>query len=72
VGDSARALSLATRLRELGCWVTAIRPPTVPPGMARLRLTLTAGHSVDDIDVLLGALAQCDDGVACDGAHGNE
>jgi len=40
--------------------------------MARLRLTLTAGHSMDDIDVLLGALAQCDDGVACDGAHGNE
>ena len=72
VGDSARALSLATRLRELGCWATAIRPPTVPPGMARLRLTLTAEHSVDDIDVLLGALAQCDDGVACDGAHGNE
>ncbi|STT85244.1 8-amino-7-oxononanoate synthase [Klebsiella pneumoniae] len=39
VGDNARALNLACRLRDAGCWATAIRPPTVPVGSARLRLT---------------------------------
>ena len=39
VGENARALQLADTLRRQGCWVTAIRPPTVPAGTARLRLT---------------------------------
>ncbi|MEJ8324099.1 8-amino-7-oxononanoate synthase [Kosakonia sacchari] len=56
VGENSRALRLAERLRQRGCWVTAIRPPTVPPGTARLRLTLTAEHQFDDIDRLLEAL----------------
>ena len=56
VGDNARALRLAARLREQGCWVTAIRPPTVPVGSARLRLTLTAAHGSDDIARLLEVL----------------
>lgn len=56
VGDNSRALGLATTLREQGCWVTAIRPPTVPPGTARLRLTLTAAHEPDDIAQLLEVL----------------
>ncbi|WP_373637839.1 8-amino-7-oxononanoate synthase [Klebsiella variicola] len=56
VGDNARALSLACRLREAGCWATAIRPPTVPVGSARLRLTLTAAHQAEDINRLLEAL----------------
>lgn len=56
VGENSRALWLAERLRQRGCWVTAIRPPTVPPGTARLRLTLTAEHQFDDIDRLLEAL----------------
>ncbi|WP_312204828.1 aminotransferase class I/II-fold pyridoxal phosphate-dependent enzyme, partial [Mixta calida] len=56
VGEEARALAFASRLRERGCWVTAIRPPTVPPGTARLRITLTARHTADDIDRLLEAL----------------
>ena len=56
VGDNVRALRLAQALRERGMWVTAIRPPTVPPGTARLRLTLTAAHETDDIDTLLEAL----------------
>ncbi|MEA1151935.1 aminotransferase class I/II-fold pyridoxal phosphate-dependent enzyme, partial [Klebsiella pneumoniae] len=47
---------LAQALRERGQWVTAIRPPTVPPGTARLRLTLTAAHEPQDIDTLLEAL----------------
>ncbi len=57
VGENgARALALAQALRERGMWVTAIRPPTVPPGTARLRLTLTAAHEPQDIDALLEAL----------------
>jgi len=56
VGENAHALQLAERLRQQGCWVTAIRPPTVPPGTARLRLTLTAAHQADDIDHLLEVL----------------
>ncbi len=56
VGENHRALMLAQALRERGQWVTAIRPPTVPPGTARLRLTLTAAHEPQDIDTLLEAL----------------
>ena len=56
VGDDSQALALAERLRQRGCWVTAIRPPTVPPGTARLRITLTARHTAEDIDLLLEAL----------------
>ncbi len=56
VGENERALKLAHRLRERGCWVTAIRPPTVPPGTARLRLTLTAAHEPGDIAQLLEVL----------------
>lgn len=56
VGDNAKALQLAQTLREQGCWVTAIRPPTVPVGTARLRLTLTQAHEPQDIDRLLEVL----------------
>ncbi len=56
VGDNSRALQLAEKLRQQGCWVTAIRPPTVPAGTARLRLTLTAAHEMQDIDRLLEVL----------------
>ncbi len=56
VGENGRALALAQALRERGMWVTAIRPPTVPPGTARLRLTLTAAHDARDIQTLLEAL----------------
>ncbi|MBA7873635.1 MULTISPECIES: 8-amino-7-oxononanoate synthase [unclassified Citrobacter] len=56
VGDNHKALQLAEALRQQGCWVTAIRPPTVPVGTARLRLTLTQAHEVQDIDRLLEVL----------------
>ncbi|WP_311790301.1 MULTISPECIES: 8-amino-7-oxononanoate synthase [Pantoea] len=56
VGENGAALALSQRLAQAGCWVSAIRPPTVPPGTARLRITLTAAHRADDIDTLLEAL----------------
>ncbi|EMM6762313.1 aminotransferase class I/II-fold pyridoxal phosphate-dependent enzyme, partial [Pluralibacter gergoviae] len=56
VGDNGRALALAEQLRARGCWLTAIRPPTVPAGTARLRITLTAAHEAQDIDRLLEVL----------------
>ncbi|HGM5580079.1 TPA: 8-amino-7-oxononanoate synthase [Pseudomonas putida] len=59
VGDSARALTLSKKLRERGLLVTAIRPPTVPAGGARLRVTLSAAHSEAQVQLLLNALAEC-------------
>ncbi len=59
VGDSARALQLSQLLRERGLLVTAIRPPTVPAGSARLRVTLSAAHSLEQLELLLEALAEC-------------
>lgn len=56
VGDAEQAMTMAARLREAGCWVTAIRPPTVPPGTARLRITLSAAHRTEDIHRLLEVL----------------
>ncbi|KAA6104049.1 MULTISPECIES: 8-amino-7-oxononanoate synthase [unclassified Pantoea] len=56
VGENRAALALSQRLAQAGCWVSAIRPPTVPPGTARLRITLTAAHHPEDIDALLEAL----------------
>ncbi|EJN37506.1 8-amino-7-oxononanoate synthase [Pseudomonas sp. GM84] len=59
IGDSAQALRLSRMLRERGLLVTAIRPPTVPVGSARLRVTLSAAHSEAQVQLLLNALAEC-------------
>ena len=59
VGSNQAALALSKALQECGLLVSAIRPPTVPEGQARLRITLSAAHSFDDLDRLLQALAQC-------------
>lgn len=59
IGDAARAMRLSAMLRERGLMVTAIRPPTVPVGSARLRVTLTAAHSAAQVQLLLNALAEC-------------
>ncbi|HEN3565230.1 TPA: 8-amino-7-oxononanoate synthase [Yersinia enterocolitica] len=56
VGDNQQTMALAEQLRAAGLWVTAIRPPTVPPGGARLRITLSAAHESEDIDRLLEVL----------------
>ncbi|CAE6907287.1 8-amino-7-oxononanoate synthase [Vibrio sp. B1FLJ16] len=58
VGESEQALSVANSCRQHGFWVTAIRPPTVPLGTSRLRITLTANHSKDQIKTLSHALEQ--------------
>ncbi|HWU67466.1 MAG TPA: 8-amino-7-oxononanoate synthase [Stenotrophobium sp.] len=57
IGDETRALGLSKFLRERGCWVAAIRPPTVPRGTSRLRITLSASHAPAQIERLLQALA---------------
>ncbi|MDF1638734.1 aminotransferase class I/II-fold pyridoxal phosphate-dependent enzyme, partial [Alcanivorax jadensis] len=54
-----QALALSQQLREQGFLVIAIRPPTVPEGQARLRVTLSAAHEENDVDALLVALARC-------------
>ena len=57
LGDSARALAVSEQLFAAGFWVAAIRPPTVPKASARLRITLSAAHSEQQVDALIEALA---------------
>lgn len=58
VGDNAQALALSARLAEQGLLVPAIRPPTVPQGSARLRISLSADHSAGDVSRLVAALRE--------------
>ena len=60
-GTDTRALSMAATLERAGYWVAAIRPPTVPEGRARLRVTLSALHTVAEVDGLVAAIAQARD-----------
>jgi len=59
VGDATAAVALAQQLAERGLWVPAIRPPTVPAGTSRLRVSLSAAHTDEDIERLLRALMEC-------------
>ena len=54
----ARALAAQRELAAAGFWVVAIRPPSVPPGSARLRVTLSAAHTEDEVDALVEHLAR--------------
>ena len=56
IGDPARALAISRTLEERGFLIGAIRPPTVPEGTSRLRVTVTAAHRMEDVDRLLEAL----------------
>ena len=55
VGQSQRATDLSDGLNDLGFRVPGIRPPTVPIGTSRIRVTLSADHSIDDVDRLMNA-----------------
>lgn len=57
VGDDAQAMAISAALEAQGILISAIRPPTVPGGTARLRITLSAAHSDANVDQLLSTLA---------------
>ncbi|AQA17215.1 8-amino-7-oxononanoate synthase [Halioglobus japonicus] len=57
IGDAGRAMAFSAALRQAGFLVGAIRPPTVPAGTSRLRITLTAAHTDAEVDALLSVLA---------------
>ncbi|QEP42701.1 8-amino-7-oxononanoate synthase [Ectothiorhodospiraceae bacterium BW-2] len=57
-GSETNALSWSAQLQQRGFWVSAIRPPTVPEGGSRLRITLSASHTTADIEALVAALAE--------------
>ncbi len=59
IGDARRAVRAAKLLLEEGIYVAAIRPPTVPEGTARLRLSLMATHTDAHLDALIEALPRC-------------
>ena len=58
IGDNHEALRVATALYEKGLWVPAIRPPTVPKGTARLRVSLSAAHTENHVEQLVDALRE--------------
>ena len=59
IGGNDAAVRLSERLFARGLWVPAIRPPTVPAGTARLRISLSAAHDEAQIDALISALHDC-------------
>ena len=58
IGGNEETLAVADALMERGIWAPAIRPPTVPAGQARLRISLSASHGEMQIDELIGALTE--------------
>lgn len=60
IGDNLQSLAVSEYLQTHGILVPAIRPPTVPVGTARLRISLSAAHTVDDVEKLIRALHQAE------------
>ena len=60
IGDNTRTLAFADALRDRHMFVPAIRPPTVPPGTSRLRVSLSAAHAADDVFDLITAITDLD------------
>ena len=61
IGSNEEALRIGAGLYGMGLWVPAIRPPTVPPGTARLRITLSAAHTQEEVAQLCAALNELED-----------
>jgi 8-amino-7-oxononanoate synthase len=59
VGEEAAAMAAADALRQRGLLVPAVRPPTVPPGTSRLRIAISAAHTLDQLDALVDGLDAC-------------
>lgn len=68
-GDEKRALALSTALEAQGYWVPSIRPPTVPDGRSRLRITLSSLHTQAEVDALIEALCWARDAVEMGFGH---
>jgi 8-amino-7-oxononanoate synthase len=56
IGENDQTMRTAAALYEQGYWVPGIRPPTVPPHTARLRITLSASHTAQDVSQLVSAI----------------
>jgi 8-amino-7-oxononanoate synthase len=65
VGDAGRAVALSEQLQDRGLLIGAIRPPTVPAGTSRLRITLSAAHSEAQVDSLLEQLSTGWENLSC-------
>ena len=59
LGTPARAMEASRALAARGLLVPAIRPPSVPPGTSRLRISLSAAHTAGDVETLVDSLAEC-------------
>jgi 8-amino-7-oxononanoate synthase len=67
LGSNAAALSASQQLDEAGYWIPAIRPPTVPEGSARLRITFSANHSIEAVRELISELQKIEANVHTSG-----
>lgn len=65
LGSDEAALSAQSQLAQAGFWVSAIRPPTVPEGSSRLRVTLSAAHKAEDVKRLATLIADIQSEAAC-------